>query len=517
MKKTVPFLIAICALQPAIAQEFALAEIDKTKPFDIVVNGMPDMSITIPHFVTGDGANKKFSVVTLGSHDLREAGRTELEIPSSYEYKASTSAMGTHMLIFYDKNKKEDVFIAMTEQNVTEKKTFKSKGLSYQFVNAGNPEIFSLIAFNPSGSYTVQAINQKLEQQWERTFAPKGKTQWDILSIDNTMEGAVATIKETEADGKVAFIKQRIPFNKEEEIQATTIKVEDKNVYPTFTTNKDGMSFAGGYFYNNGVYNYQPDGVFFAMLSPEGNADMFAKVPFSQIIEDLKTTVGSKLNEPNTTIIFSDGMIDHGSQNVIMSGQVITKGKDGVITTGEVVTIIMNTEKGYIRSSTVDVGNHSITLSGDHTKTNIVDLGMWMRRAGLMPFTNYAQGHMPPILTYKSYNQDGRIEYCYKNAALKLDTGQHQCEPLIEEAKSADKYTFSGIAIPQYPKTNYGTILIPDQMDGITKYEMKDFLLLQKLPAPNLENIRVEMLPEDQAEEEEPQEEEQPEEEEPQE
>src|SRR5690606_15687744 len=143
------------------------------------------------------------------------------------------------------------------------------------------------------GAYTVEKIDTELKQKWEKSFSPPSGATWDIVSVKNSMEGLEIIRREKSPDGKYSFSLHALQREEGIDIAQNKITTEQIAPYPTFITSRDGMHITGGYYFKEGTYSPRPDGVFIGNMSPAGTLNEVATIPFSQVVEALKSTLGN--------------------------------------------------------------------------------------------------------------------------------------------------------------------------------------------------------------------------------
>lgn len=502
MKKIVVLLILLLSIRyTASSQEYLATDLNRSNFKGIITSGGMEKIILLPY--TSEGGNGKtiFNINRINYHTLQDEDRLNLELPASYELITATYAGGSYVLICNDKSKKEDILITAANNNIIKKVSIKSKGNRYFLAGTANPESFLLISINDKGGYTITNKNFQLENLWEKSFSPNNST-WNIYDISPGMEGISILRKETGKNGEYTFTKHMISGDNGEDLANQPLKNDSLSAYPTFFSTREGMQFTGGYYYNSGKSNGQADGIFMAMLSPEGQFENITKVPLSQVVEDLKSNVGSKLLDKNTAIIFTDGMMSHETQSLIMSGQVISRVNSDnktKIALGDIVTLKFNLERGYAGAYVVKLNGQNITLEGSSSNVNTPDLGVWLNRASLLQLKGYVPMPGNPIVSFSNIGGGDNPELCYKNAALKVDTNLQLCLPIADEPLSTENtFVFTQDDFLSYPVLQYGTITDKENFSALLRYSFIDNMLkIQRVDIPQLEKMMIITPPEE--------------------
>lgn len=493
-------LFVLCFLAINVsAQEHIVPDFDRNKFKGVVAGAGMEKFLYIPYFNKVDKGNANFTIARLNYQDLSEEEITTIEIPATYSLTASGYSAGYYLLIFYDKDKDEDIYITVSNNNINQKKTVKHKNDNKHILNTNIPEGFVVITIEKKGGYIIEKIGYDLEVSWEKEYAPESGESWSILSIKPFMEDLEIIRKEKKSGNRYLFTQHLIPTTGGEDSRKFTINTNEVKGYPTFYSSNEGMSFVGGYYYKDGAYTDKPDGLFFAVPSPDGELEQLAKVPYSQVLEDLKSTVGSKLLSPNTTILFTDGIMSHETQSLIMSGIVLTidkKDNGCKVQTGDVVTVQFSIERGYKSANVVEIEDYSFELKGDCSETNILDLGSWMYKSQMLPFQGYLKMPGAPLLSYIKHGDNNILELCIKNAALAVDTGKEMCVIVAEAPIETESRTFNGLNTLPKKSHKHGLISSNEDFNSIIKYEISDLLKFQRISFPDLEKLRVHIPPE---------------------
>lgn len=502
------FVLILFSYNSSSAQEMVIPDIDTTKYNGFVTGGGMESFMYVPYFITRD-ETANFVISQLNTETLIEEQMIPLELPKSYTLKSSGQSMGTYLLLFYDTDKKEYVLMTVVEKNIAKKETVNIKRDAYHILNTNIPEGFITLAINKKG-FTLQKINLELETKWEKSIEPASGKDMEVINITGGLEGLNILYKEETDEGKYSFTTMILQPENGEAITKNTLMLGDVPAYPTFISVHEGMGIMGGYYFNDGKYRDKPDGIFMAMSSPEGDIEDYKKVPYSQIIEDLKNTAGGKLNDANTSIAFVDGMVAHGTQSMMMTGQIFTK-KDvtggAVINTADVATLKFHFEKGYKGANVTKLSNEKITINGDVTSAKIVDIGTHLAKSRLFPVQQYANVPDQAIIRYHMRDINNMIQACFKNAGLSADTSKEMCVPLGELPKSMPKYNYEDIKLPMViPNTRYGSMTSPHDMDKVLTYELREgALFMRKTELPDIHMLAV--MEEMQEEEEQPEDE----------
>lgn len=500
-KVTITLLLSVISFFTSLAQEVVIPNVNQDKFTGLIFGGEMEQAIYLPYFKKNADGKKNFRITRIAQNSLMEEQQTDLEIPDSYQYKALGYGGNARILFFYDADKKQDVIITVQDNNTSKKKTLKSTGNTYIPINSNNPEGLTFLTVSNKGNYKVEMVDVDLETKWEQTFNAPSGTSWDIIHVKSRMEGIEILRKENKSDGHYGFVLHTINGMDGKTISENKIEAEGMHPYPTFFSSKEGMSFTGGYYYSSGKYSDKPDGVFFAMITPEGSLEEVCKVPFSQVIEDVKNSIGSKLTDNNSTIVFTAGYLSHETESYIMVGQLISRKNTEnscSITTGGMVTVKFDMERKYTYATSSKVKNQIFELNNNTESTNIVDLGVWLQNAGLLQFKQFMNMPGNPMIEYQTKNENDIIQLCFKTIGLKADTARQECMDISRMPHKSGVYTFNGIKAPRYPIHKSDVIISPMEIEKVLFYELHpDGLFLFKQPLPPLEDITIEFVPEE--------------------
>lgn len=492
-------LLCLTVIGQMRSQEFVADSVSTNKFYGLCQSGLMGEMIYVPYFTTNKSQKKNFIIRQISSETLNEDKSTRLEIPETYDLKSSAMGNMGYLLCFYDAAKKEHILMAVSNGNISKKKSLKSNGSEYRLLSSF--ESFILITIGNKGGYTLEKLDMELDSKWKKSFSPSSGVTWDILSIKSTMEGMEIQRKENKADGAYAFVTHSIQPEEGVEMGQNKISTDEMNLYPTFYTVKEGMKFTGGYFFKNSIYSKQPDGVFISELSMDGIVSNVVTVPFSQVIEGVKNTLGNKLATGNSSIIFTGGTMSHEAQEFVMTGQLVSRkaSKDScVVTIGDFVTVKIGLDGKFKSAMATSVDEQKITLNGDVSNTNILDFGIWLNNAGFMPFKYFAPMPGNPVMGYIALDGGGITTFCFRNIGLENDTLKPICMPVNTEPHPPVQYTFSGTATPpQVPLQN--TVLTNGEIPNAftTFYIFDNLLSIRRMPIESLDKLNVMIMPEE--------------------
>ncbi|MCB9045527.1 MAG: hypothetical protein H6550_05240 [Chitinophagales bacterium] len=497
-------VLMIALFSRAYAQEILVDSIDLNKFSGVYKGGNMGEMVYVPYFTTNKSGKKNFIIRQIESHSFNEDKTIRLELPETYELKHSAfNGMG-YLLSFYDAAKKENVLMTVSNGAVYKKKTSKANG--QELIPLSGNEGFILLTVNSKGGYSIENIDIELKARWEKSFNPASGTTWDIISAKSTMEGLEIIRKENGQGGKYAFTLHTIQPDAGDDIGQSVLAMNETNVYPTFFSGSEGMRYTGGYYYKNNTYTKQPDGVFMSMITMDGTLHEVKKVPYSQVIEAVKSTLGGTLASGNSSIIFSGGTMSHETQSYILTGQLISKEnteKGCSVTLGDFVTVKIKLDgedpDGTFKNATVIKSEPQIIkFTGNAAGTNILDFGTWMQHAGLLHFKYFAQMPGNPVMAYTSVDKNGVSSFCFRNVGLDPDTIEPICMPLNREPKPARDYAFAGTSIPPDFATD-NTVITQEQVpiDYATFGFNDKMLTLRKMPIVSLEKLQIEIQPDE--------------------
>src|SRR5690606_25706834 len=130
-------------------------------------------------------------------------------------------------------------------------------------------------------------------------------------------------------------------------------------------------------------------------------------------------------------------------------------------------------------------------LKGDLSKTNMIDLGIWLKEAGLLQFSHFV--FMPafnPAFAYKTM-QGNFANLCVVNAGIKNDTIDAACiQTTMKPIEGVQTYSFPGIAAPPSNAMKYKLIFNEHdpQSIGVNEFE-NNLMFIRKTQLPELDVI----------------------------
>ncbi len=498
------------ALLPAFifqgtAQEMAIDSIDKSKFIGVMQGGEMGQFVFVPYFSTNKADKNNFIIRQLNGQTFTEEQVQRFELPATYTLKAATFNGTSYLLYFYDEAKKEDIFISTTAGNINKKKTIKASGDTYVLSGNGTPEEFLIVAIGPKGNYTAEQVSTNLESKWKKQFTPPSGVNREIITVKQDM-GRLQVIrkdtkggKDSKAGSRYEFSAHYLQMDSGEDMAEVPLVSGDIKFYPTFFSEKEGMNFTGGYYFTEGIYKAKPEGIFFAQLSPEGRVQQSAKVPYSQVIEDLKSTVGSQLASENTAIILTGGYLSHETQSFILAGQIITRqDKEGgtVVEFGDFVTVKFSIDEQFKEAVSTPSGNGRVEIKGNTSSINTYDLGTWLSKSSLLPFSHFINAPGNPLIAYRTREKNGQVNICYRTIGIKNDTTKPECMLLFREIQAETPYSFTGnLAVTPIHYSN----ILPSAHDigNLATFELnKSMLVITRIPAPRLDMLMRPVRPE---------------------
>lgn len=482
------------------AQEFMLDSVNRANFTGVHQSGEMGQFIYIPYFTTDKTAKRNFIIRQLNGQTFTEEQVLRFELPPTYILKASAFNGSAYLLHFYDEAKKEDILISTTGDNINKKKNLKSSGETYFMFSGMTPEDFILIAAGNKGDYKVQKIGIDLESIWEKKFTAPSGIKRQIVGISNKMGNLEIIRKDNRPGNKYEFSMHYIQLDSGEDIAQVPLTKDNTQLYPTFFAEKEGMNFIGGYYYADGIYNGKPLGLFLALTTPDGNIERITKVPYSLVIEDLKSTVGAGLSKENTTIIFTDGIMSHETQSFVLAGQVITRQNNENNTTisfDDFIAVKFSMEQEeYKGAVSTPYKNSQITINDLPATVNTLDLSMWMNHTSLIPFSHFLNMHGAPVMAYRTIEEGGLSNLCFRPLGVKNDTTKPECTMLYREPQKTEPYKYTGNLVTK-PVSSQAIIPSAHDIGNIGTYALNNnILLISKTPLPRLDRLMRPVMPE---------------------
>lgn len=483
------------------AQEMVIDSVNRSKFTGVHQGGDMGQFIYIPYFTTNKADKKNFVIRQLDANNFNEESPLRFELPNDYILKGSAFTGTFYLLHFYSNAAKEDVLLLTSGENIIKKKPFKSTDENYYLFASSLPEDFIIVSTDKKGNYKVKQVGKDLENKWEKKFSAPQGTDRQLISIRNNSGRIEIIRKDNKSGNKYEFSMHILQVDNGEDMAQNVLEKDNTKLYPTFLSEKEGIHIAGGYYFAEGTYSEQPLGVFFAVISPDGRLEQIAQVPYSQIIEDLKNSVGAQLSNKNTSIIFTGGSIAHETQQYIMGGQVVTRLDDENKTTinfGDFVAIKFRIENQSFKGAvSTKYDGWNIDIKGNVEKTNVLDMGMWLSNSSLLPISHFMNTPGTPIMAYKDFGKEGQVNICFRPLGIKNDTTRPECMILYRERVKHEPYTYSGNTIEK-PVKYEGIIPSVHDMGNIGTYELtNNLLLLAKTPLPRMDNLMRPATPEE--------------------
>lgn len=490
--------ILFMAASTAQGQEYMIDSIKSSQFIGVQQAGEGGQILYVPYFNANKADKNNFIIRQMNGMNLTEEAITRIEVPNSYSLRKSAFNGSVYFLMFFDETKKEDVILTVENSNVVKKMTFKQSNNTYlPFCINGN-ENFTLVTINSKGNFEIEMLNKNLESKWKKKYNADAGSSFDIIDISPSNMG-LEIFRKINKGNNYSFNTIVIQPDNGEEVINTTISHSEFQPYPTFISEKDGMKFCGGFFFKNGVYSNTPDGVFFASMNPEGKMEQTLSVPYSQVIEDLKNSLGSKLSGSDVTIAFSGGTFSHETQTFSLTGHVISKTNvegGAKITIGDIVTLKFNLQSNYLGATAIKSNNEVISIKGDLSSTKMLELGIWLSNANIMPFKFYTQLPGNPIFGYEQIAENKLANLCFRNSGIANDTLQPICVSITREPVKEQTYSYAGIPATGYPVMPYAVFTSQHEISHVTIYELhNNQLFLRKMQMPELQKLMIPMAP----------------------
>lgn len=497
MKKTGIIILLSIMSYAMSAQELVVDSIDMKRFKGIVTVGDMGDILLVPYFTTNK-STQNFIIRQINAMSFTEDNVTRLEVPKDYELVNISGGMQNNFIIFRDTKKNEYVLMTVANGNVANKKSIKQNGNTLMSISSNNPDEYMLIDVNSKGAYTLHVLDSELETKTKKTFSPSSGS-WDIVSIKQTMEGLTIVRRENKSDNKYAFYVQGLDPSNGEELYVMPLKYNDINTYPMFFTNSEGMTITGGIYFRNGLNNNQkPDGIYVSTVTPDGQTAQTLEVPYSQVLEDLKTSLGTTLSKEHSGIILRGGTLSQEMQSYIVVGEVFTRSENTDGTTSyqqrDVVVLKFEMEGGYIGAEHYTVPPKEANISGNVSKVSDYDLASWVNQTGFGSYQSIMNSPMLPTVVYTKHSANDGTQICYQQVGSLISDLELNptCNNVINYSDNAGTYNYTYMynTAPMYPNSTSGIIANPMMMEKIKYYTTNgQQLFISGIAAPRFEEM----------------------------
>ncbi|MEZ5018450.1 MAG: hypothetical protein R2800_15425 [Flavipsychrobacter sp.] len=425
-----PLLVAVIASlitsNTTQAQEFVLDSIAaNTTPLLIPGSGMSQMTYAL---YKKTGHKDKITLAMLDPM-LAPMMTQELDTKGLGDVLAFAGNDQASLFLFYDNSKKKATLATFgPDGNIITEKAYKgiTIGDDVTLYRALSPEGFVLVSqTSKKAGFKVEGIDSKLDIKW--TYNGKQK----MVAVDQSMDILNITAVSQSAQGNETYSIISIQTETGDAAAENVLKHEEQLLYPTFTSNKEGMGFTGGLFFKDGNPNNKtPDGIFIAQVSPDGEMAEFATVPYSLIIEDIKDEqVSEQLASGKYKLmpVATTRKMD-GSGSILVCELFSRKKTADGNTRFEVmdmVSINFNIEQKYESLSVIKKEKKSATVKGELAKANHDwSVATWLLQKGFFDFKLLQDFGGRQALGYTTVN-NGEQSLCFNN----LSAAKSDCVP----------------------------------------------------------------------------------------
>lgn len=496
MKKSIGIAMLLLTAISAYSQEIVIDSINTNNFNGFYRSGPAGEMLSIPYFKSNQKSGQNFVIKSVNTMDLNEIPPVLLELPQSYNLVSSASGMEGGLLVFYDKAENNYALLIIKENNVVKKKTIKASGNSIKAINGQAPETYVIIEIGKKGDYTLYTYNNQLEEINKKSYSPASGTTWKIVSMETNMEGLQILRKETAKDGKYTFKMIGIATEGLDEAYSQALTVNNINTYPTFITENEGIAMSGGVYYRNGVDKDQnPDGLYVATMTPNGEVEQAMEVPYSQVIEDLKTELGDKLSKKHTGIILTGATISHDLQRYLLAGEVFTRTDNpnggSTFTTEDIVILGFNFEGKYLGAERIAVPLKKATVKGDVSGISDMDLAVWMNKSGFGSFQSFFNTPVLPSAVYLVTNTNQPNKICMQQTGTLRKELHKACMDIpLAEGNITYTYDYTATAAPVYNFSKLNVLPNKMNMENISYYKIGDNRIsILNMPAPSMEEF----------------------------
>lgn len=493
MKKTIIFLMLCGWAISSYSQEVLIDSINLNEFKGFNTAGAMGETLIVPYFSTNKKSNKNFIIKTINTTDYQFEEKGRLEIPESYNLLSSSGSGEELLLAFYDNDSKDNILMAVRDGNIIKKKDYKASGSTIRTFSSERPGEFLIMEISKNGGYTISKLNSEFEDILNSKYNPPSGSTWKLVSVKSSMEGLRIIRKQTSKDGKFTFSLISIEGDSLKERTNNKLIINDAPAYPTFISEHEGIGMSGGYYFRNGVDKTdKPDGIYFTLLTPEGVIEQSMDVPYSQVIEDLKSPLGDKLSQKNTGIILTGATMSHDLQRYVLAGEVFTRadntGGGGVYKTRDLIVLAFSLEGKYLGAEHIPVAEKEASIKGDISSLSNLDLAVWMNRSGFKTFQHFFMAPMFPGLVYLNYNQDKPTNFCFQQVgSLKKELHKECPDAPRTDGVINFKYTYTPSLAPNY---SISPIYLPETGDmmnpeAMTMVRVTDgHLVFLNIPVP---------------------------------
>lgn len=257
-------------------------------------------------------------VLALYDQDLKSIKNTNIEISKNSELAASAFNGKYFMFIFADVTKNKRTTVTLDKEgNIVKQKVDEDVKAAllmpdnYPVIHGLNEDEF--IVLHPEKvkkyGFEVERMDKDLNSKWTKPYFPEHGT-WSIQDsrIVNGKLFILREEKETLLGEKYTYTVQGMNVDNGDQLFATELKNNDDGGFPNFINpTEDGGVITGGMYFKNGKYDDKnSDGLFFAIIAPDGNISKFSKTSWKKVQDQIKGDFSSALFGGKTKVMVED-------------------------------------------------------------------------------------------------------------------------------------------------------------------------------------------------------------------
>lgn len=258
-------------------------------------------------------------ILAIYDQNLTSIKNTEIEISKNSELAASAFNGQYFLFIFADLSKKKRTMVTLDKNGSIIKQTVEEDVRAalltpdnYPDVHGVNQDEFVIVRPEKEKKfgYEIQRVDKDLTIKWTTSFFPeKG-----IWSIEDSKLAATKLIllRKEKANAlmgdKHTYSVQSLNLETGDAIYTTALVNEDDGAYPDFIrVDEKGEVATGGMYFKDGKYDDKnSDGLFFALIAPNGSISKFSKSSWKKVKDQIKGDFSSDLFGGRTKVLVED-------------------------------------------------------------------------------------------------------------------------------------------------------------------------------------------------------------------
>ena len=272
-------------------------------------------------------------ILALYDQNLKSVKNAEIEISKNSELAASAFNGQYFLFIFADLSKKKRTMVTLDKNGIIIKQNVEEDVRAALLTPDNYPEIHGIsenefVIVRPEKEkkfgYEIQRVDKNLNSKWTQSFFPE-KGVWSVE--DSKLSGdKLILLRKEKANAllgdKHTYSVQSVNLETGEAVYSTALVNEDDGAYPDFIRVDDkGVVATGGMYFKDGKYDDKnSDGLFFALISPDGTISKFSKSSWKKVKDQIKGDFSSDLVGGRTKVLVED-IIQKKDGNYMVIGE----------------------------------------------------------------------------------------------------------------------------------------------------------------------------------------------------